>query len=163
MSSAAVTTANTVNTSTHSPNQPQQKQTAKKAIAAIGICAHSQNYNAIEDRQVAHDPEYSLLLCAYYVCGANEFRSAAEFRANARSRHHGCCFTALDESPGICVDTWAGINGQGFPSEHRLIELDRATGQMHIGGDHSTKRKLHLVATYQLGSRYSLPRAIALN
>ncbi len=97
------------------------------------------------------------------MCGANEFRRASEFGSGAGGGDHGRCFAALDESPCIGVSTWTGLNGQGFPSEHRLIEFDRATGQMYIGGDHTTKRELHQVATYQFRSRHSFPCAIALN
>ena len=123
----------------------------------VGICPHREDYDTIEDRQVTHDLENGRLLRAYNVC------CAAEFRALARSRHHGCCFTALDESPGIRGETCTGFNEHGFPSEHRLIEFDRATGQMHIGSDYSTKRELYQVAAYQFRCRYGFPRAITLN
>jgi len=50
----------------------------------IGIYAHGQNQNATEDRQVTHDPEYSLLLSAYHVRDADELRRAAELGSGAR-------------------------------------------------------------------------------
>jgi len=44
----------------------------------IRISAHRNDDEAIEDRQVANDPEDGRLLCTHYVCGLNEFRRAAK-------------------------------------------------------------------------------------
>ena len=106
----------------------------------IGVYAHSKNHGSVEDRKVAHDFEHGLLLRAYHMCGAHKLRRAAKLRSCSRGRHNGRCFTPPDESTGIGVCTRTGFNGQGFAREHRLIEFNRSTSQMYVGGDHTTKR-----------------------
>jgi hypothetical protein len=97
------------------------------------------------------------------VRGANEFRGAAKLGACACGCDLAGCLTSPDKSSGIRVCTRTGFNVQGFAGEHRLIELDGSTGQVHIGSHHCAQRKFHQVAAYQLRRRHSFPFAIALD
>jgi hypothetical protein len=62
----------------------------------IGEYAHGKNEEPVEDREVAHDLEHSLLLHAYSMCSAHEFRRAAKLRSRSRGRNYGRCFTTPD-------------------------------------------------------------------
>src|SRR5579863_1599644 len=107
---------------------------------AIGKYAHSEDYEAVEDGQIAHDLEHRLLLCAHNVGGADKLRRPAKFGADAGGCDGCRCLTPPDKSSGICVDSCAGFNWKRFPREHRLIELYRPASQVHIGSDHAAKR-----------------------
>jgi hypothetical protein len=88
------------------------------------ISLQGENYDTIEDGEIAYDLEHCFLLRAHNVCSANEFCGAAEFGTNARGRYDRRRFTAPDKSPRVRVCARAGFNGQRFTGEHRLIELN---------------------------------------
>ena len=61
----------------------------------IGIRSDNKDDGAIENSQIAHDPQHSFLLRTYSVRGAHEFCRTAKFGMNASGCHLRGCFTAL--------------------------------------------------------------------
>ena len=105
----------------------------------VGIRSHGHDQETIKYREVAHNLQYGLLLCAHDMSGAHQFCRAAELRARSSCRYNGRCFPTSDERPCIGVCAWTGFYGQGLACDHRLIKLDRPTGQAHVGRDYTSK------------------------
>ena len=85
----------------------------------ISKCNHGENYDTIEDGEIAYDLEHCFLLRAHNVCSANEFCGAAEFGTNARGRYDRRRFTAPDKSPRVRVCARAGFNDTWEPDDPR--------------------------------------------
>ena len=97
------------------------------------------------------------------MCGLNEFRRAAKLGAGPRSRYDSGGLAAPHQSPCKRVSAGTCVNGEGFARKHRLVELNRPAGQVHIRGHDSAKRQLHLVAAHQFRRWYCLPFAVPLD
>jgi hypothetical protein len=104
-----------------------------------GIRPHKKDDSTIEDRKITHDSQHSLLLRTYNVRGTDKFRGTAKLGVNAGSCNFRRRFTAPHECPCIGIHPWASFDGQGFACEHRLIEQDRSSDQVHIGRNHSSQ------------------------
>ena len=91
---------------------------------SISVASNKKDDDAIEYREIAHNPKHRLLLRTDHMRGADKFRCFAEFGMNARSRHLRGCFTTPDEGACLSVHSRAGFNGQRLTGKHRLIEED---------------------------------------
>jgi hypothetical protein len=80
--------------------------------------------DAVENRQISHDPEHGFLLRTYDMRGADKFRRLAKFGVNTRCGHLRRCFTAPDQCPRAGPNLKASKN-YPFARLRRLRDSDR--------------------------------------
>ena len=105
-----------------------------------GIGSDEDDDAAIEDGEVTHDPQHSLLLGTDDVRSANHLRCTPEFGADPRGGYDSCGFAAPHQGTCIRIHTWSGFDGQRLASEHRLIEQDRPVEQLHVRRHNAAER-----------------------
>ncbi len=89
-----------------------------------GIGSDEHDDAAIENGEVAHDPQHSLLLGTDDVRSANQFCCTSEFGMDPRGRYDSCGFAAPHQGTCIGIHTCSGFDGQRLTCKHRLIEQD---------------------------------------
>jgi hypothetical protein len=142
-------------------NQHQRRDLGKRHGQVDAIRGEQDGHGAIEQREIAHDAKNRLLLGAFDMSGADEFRAAAEFRARAGGDDFGHRLAPPDQRAGIGCKTGPRLDRHGFASEHRLVDQNGAVDQPNVSRNDGAERQLDHVALHQFGRWQRFPDAVA--
>ena len=121
-------------------SEHQGNDLATRHFEGVGIPHQQHDEDAIEQGEIAHHAQNSLLLRTFDVRGANQFRRASKFGARSGGRDLRHRLTAPHQRSGIGFEAGPCFDGYRFAGEHGLVEQDLAFGQTHVRGNHGAER-----------------------
>ena len=112
----------------------------ERHLERIGIPHQHHDDDAVEHGEIAHHAQNRLLLGAFDVRGANQFRRASELRARSGRRDLRDRFAAPHQRPRIGFKPGPASIGTDSPVSMDWSSRTDPCGQTHVGGNHGAER-----------------------